>query len=160
MNQEKEKPYEHRNFAWLIKRLKKGIIVAIIFGSIFVASEVVINIHQNWTNIALQDAETMRDDGKIDYKELNDIRNQLNYVRYYVKYVCSIVSLIAQICLDIAFIFIIIGFLSITIDDSLDKKMRRTSLILASITLLFLMYFIFISVTDEFWLLYYPNYYY
>jgi len=157
LNQDNKEPYDHRYFSWLIKRLKKGIIVAIIFGSIFMISEAVIVIHLNWTNIAYQDAQKMADEDRITYSELDDIENQLEYVHYYVEYVCSIVSTLAHIGLNIAFIFIIIGFLSITIDKSIDKKMQRICLILAGFALFFLMFIIFMSVTGDIWL-YYPYY--
>lgn len=147
MNQENKNFHENRyldNKKKKIKRIKIGVLIAIIIGTVIVTCEACIEIHKNWTII--KDLENYLDyrDGKIDYDEYYERFIELMHDHYLFEFAFSIVSNSARVGLNIVFIAIIIGFLSITIDDSFSKKMRRISLILASITLLFIMYSIFI----------------
>ena len=147
MNQENKNFHENRylnNKKKKIKRIKIGVIIAIIIGTVIVTCEACIEIHNNWTTI--KDLENYLDyrDGKIDYDEYNDRSYELTHDHYLFEFAFLIVSNSARVGLNIVFIAITISFLSITIDDSFSKKMRRISLILASITLLFIMYSIFI----------------
>ena len=149
MNQENNNSHDNRYINYEKKKIKRimiGIVLAIIAGTIIVASDAVLEISANEYNMA--DLKNYLDyrDGIISYTEYNDRRYELLHDLYQTQYEISIVSNSARIGLNIIFIFIIIGFLSIAIDKSFNNKMRRISLILACITSLSITYFIFLSV--------------
>jgi len=149
MNQENNNFHDNRyidNEQKKIKRIMIGIVLAIIAGTIIVASDAVLEISAFEYNMANQKNYLDYRDGIIDYNEYNDRRYELLYDLSQTQYAISIVSNSARIGLNIIFIFIIIGFLSIAIDMSFNKKMRRISLVLACITSLSITYFIFLSV--------------
>jgi len=160
MNQEKKKKAkvmeenkENKNFynnrdlknkKKRINRIKIGVIVAIIIGTVIVACEAFIEINYNWNNVENQKNYNKYRDGEISYDEYYN-RTQDSLYDYSMNvYVVSIISSFARVGLNASFILIIIGFLSITIDNSFNKKMRRISLIIASIILLFMMSSIFV----------------
>lgn len=137
-----------------IRRIKIGVILAIVAGTFIVASEAVIESSTYHMNAADLKNYLLYRDGLIDYDEYNNRRYDLMYDLFQTTFVFSIVSNSARIGLNIVFIFIIIGFLSISIDRSFNKKMRRISLILASIILLFMMASIFIPTSENIYYLF------
>lgn len=137
-----------------LRRIKIGIILAIIAGTVIVASEGIIVSATDNMNVKDLNNYLLYRDGVIDYDEYNDRRYDLLYDFFQTTYAFSIVSNIARISINLVFIFIIIGLLSISIDRSFNKKMRRISLILASIILLFVLASIFIPTNTNIYYVY------
>ncbi|MFW9866011.1 MAG: hypothetical protein ACFFEN_07920 [Candidatus Thorarchaeota archaeon] len=137
-----------------LRRIKIGIILAIIAGTVIVASEGIIVSATDNMNVKDLNNYLLYRDGVIDYDEYNDRRYDLLNDLFQTTYAFSIVSNIARISINIVFIFIIIGLLSISIDRSFNKKMRRISLILASIILLFVLASIFIPTNTNVYYVY------
>ena len=130
-----------------IKRLKIGMILAIITGSLFIACQLLVGVNQSWYNVERQKAYLDYREGLITYEEYDDIREQLELDLYINQWIISISSTIANVGLYFVFIFIIIILLSIVLDESFNRKMRRLALGLAGIFLLFILYPIFAAST-------------
>lgn len=139
-----------------IKRLKIGMIIAIISGTTFIALQGLIEVNYNWYFAARQRVYIDYNQELISYDEYRDRRDQLELEFYVNLWSISIFSTVAKVGMNIVFIFIIIFLLSIVLDESFNRKMRRLSLGLAGILLLFILYPIIIS-TFQFPL--YPLYY-
>ncbi|MFX1481330.1 MAG: hypothetical protein ACFFCI_24885 [Promethearchaeota archaeon] len=137
-----------------LRRIKIGIILAIIAGTVIVASEGIIVSATDNMNVKDLNNYLLYRDGVIDYDEYNDRRYDLLFDLFQTTYAFSIVSNIARISINLVFIFIILGLLSISIDRSFNKKMRRISLILASIILLFMLASIFIPTNTNIYYVY------
>ena len=123
-----------------IKRLKIGIILAIIAVALFITCESFFVINQNWYNAERQLVSNNYDDGLISSEEYNDIRRQQDLNLYLNIWLISIFSTIAKLGVYTVFIFIIINLFSIVLDESFNRKMRRIALGLVGIILLFLLY--------------------
>jgi hypothetical protein len=148
INKENEILNENRyqnNKTSKIKRLRIGIILAIITGAIFISCQGFIGISYNWYNAANQRAYMDYDQGLITYEQYNDIHDQNELDLYTNLWTISIFSTLAKVVLNIVFIFIIIALLSIVLDESFNRKTRRLSLGLAGVLLLFILYPIIIA---------------
>ncbi|MFX1587989.1 MAG: hypothetical protein ACFFC1_07530 [Promethearchaeota archaeon] len=130
-----------------IKRLKIGMILAIIAGALFIACQLLVGVNQSWYNVERQKAYLDYREGLITYEEFDDIREQLELDLYTNQWIISISSTIANVGLYFVFIFIIVILLSIVLDESFNRKMRRLALGLAGIFLLFILYPIFAAST-------------
>ncbi|MFX0082979.1 MAG: hypothetical protein ACFE94_14615 [Candidatus Hodarchaeota archaeon] len=128
-----------------VKRLKTGMIVAIIVGTLFIASQSLMLVNQNWYYAAKQRIYIDYNNGEIDYDTYYNKREQLELNFYDNLLTVSILSTIASVSTSITFIFIIICLLSIVLDESFNRKMRRLALGLAVITLFFVLYPMFLS---------------
>ncbi|MFX0027497.1 MAG: hypothetical protein ACFE8M_13935 [Candidatus Hermodarchaeota archaeon] len=126
-----------------IKRLKIGMILAIITGALFITCQLLIGVNQSWYNAERYKAYLDYQEGLITYEEYDDIREQLELDLYVNQWIISISSTIANVGLYFVFIFIIVILLSIVLDESFNRKMRRLALGLAGIFLLFILYPIF-----------------
>ena len=129
-----------------IKRLKIGMILAIIAGALFITFQLLIGVNQSWYNAERQRAFMDYDQGLISYEEYFEIREQLELDFYVNLWFISIFSTIANVGVYFVFIFIIVILLSIVLDESFNRKMRRLALGLAGIILLFILYPIFANV--------------
>lgn len=148
MNQQYKKLDEkryHKRPEKKIKRLKIGIIIAICIGIVFLASGAFREITNNLFACQRQQIYMDYRNGLIDYDEYYDKRNELDLRIFENELFVSIASNTAKICLSISFFFIIACILSISFDDSFDRKFRRLSLIITFVVLLFMMYLIFFA---------------
>lgn len=146
MNQKNDTINENRylnNYEKKIKRIKIGVILVIFIVSVIIVSNAVREIHYNWVEAAIRKYYIRYRDGVISYDTYNSILRNLEYDQYYFRWMCSIVSNSAEVIMNIGFLIIILGFLSITIDKSFNEKMRRISLILATIIFFSMIYLIF-----------------
>ena len=158
MNQKNTTLNENRylsNHERKFKRIKNGVIFIIIFAIVIIASNAVMEIQYNWTEVVIQENYIKYRNGEIIYDTYRSILENLEYDRIYFRWIISIVSNSAEVCMNIGFLILIIGFLYITIDKSFNKKMRRMSLILAGSILIFMMYLNF-----EYLHILYVTYYY
>lgn len=123
-----------------IKRLKVGMIIAIIAGTLFITSQSLTIINNNWYTATLQKLMIDYQNGDINYDEYDDMREQLQLNMYTNLWSISILSTVARISVYVVFIFIIICLLSIVLDQSFSKKMRRLAFGLSGIFILFTLY--------------------
>jgi hypothetical protein len=127
-----------------IKRLKIGMTIAIIVGTLFITSQSLITINYNWYYATYQKLMIDYQNGEMDYEEYDDLRDQLQLNMYTNLWSISILSTAARIGVYVLFIFIILCLLSIVLDHSFSKKMRRLALGLSVIFLLIVLYPIFL----------------
>lgn len=123
-----------------IKRLKIGMILALIIGALFILCVSLNVINQNWYNVERQKLVNDYNQGLISSDDYNDIRRQQDLDLYLNVWIISIFGSIAKAGVYCVFIFIIISLLSIVLDASFNRKMRRMALGLAGIIVLFLLY--------------------
>jgi hypothetical protein len=143
MNNEKSAINEDRfqiNKIVRIKRLKIGMIIAIIMGTLFITSQCLITINYNWYSATHQRLMIDYQNGEFDYEEYDDRRDQLQLNMFTNLWSISILSSVARIGVYIVFTFIIICLLSIVLDQAFSRKMRRLALVLSGIFVLFILY--------------------
>ncbi|MFW9827111.1 MAG: hypothetical protein ACFFEY_05755 [Candidatus Thorarchaeota archaeon] len=143
MNNENEIINEDRfqiNKIVKIKRLKIGMIIAIIAGTLFITSQSLIVINYHWYSATYQKLMIDYQNGEIDYDEYDDLRDQLQLNMYINLWSISILSTATRIGVYIVFIFIIIFMLSIVLDQAFSRKMRRLALGLSGVFILFILY--------------------
>jgi hypothetical protein len=128
-----------------IQRLKYGMIIAIIAGTLFIVSQSLTAVNYQEYYADYKKAEIDYDNGDITYEEYNDRRNQYELELYKDLWVISILSTGAKVGVYIAFVFIIVFLISIVLDGSFNKKMRRLALGISGIFLLALCYPIFFA---------------
>ena len=126
-----------------IKRIKNGVIFVIIFASVIVASNAAIEIQYYGAEVALRRARIRYDNDEIDYETYDSIRDTLDFDQLYYRRIFSVVRNFAKVVINIGFLSIILGFLSMAVDKTFNKKMRRINLILSAILFLGMTYLIF-----------------
>ncbi len=120
-------------------------IIAIIAGTLFIVSQSLIAVNYQEYYADYKKAEIDYDNGIIDYDEYDDRRNQLELELYKDLWVISILSTGAKVGVYVAFVFIIVFLISIVLDESFNRKMRRLALGVSGIFLLALCYPIFFA---------------
>ena len=140
---------EVKSFGEKIQRIKKGVIITFIFAGIIVASNAAIDIQYYGAEVAIERAYRRYQDGEIDYDTYYSIRDDLEFDQLYFRSIFSVVTGFAEVVINIGFLTIILGFLSITVDKSLPRKMRRISLILSTVLFLGVLYIIFTIILEE-----------
>ena len=160
MNQKNTITNENRylsNHEKILKRIKNGVILTIIFVIAIIVSYAVLEINKNWMDVVRQDYYIKYRDDEINNDTYNSIIRNLDYDQLYFRWIISIVSNLAEVGLNIGFFIIILSFFYIAIDKSYNKKLRRISLILAGSSLVFLMFlnfqYLIPGVVD---IIYYP----
>ena len=163
MNQKNSILNENRyldNYEKKIKRIKIGVILVIIIVSYIIATNALSEIHYNWVELALQKNYILYQEGAISSDTYYSLKRNLEFEQDFFSWISLIVTSSAEVVMNIGFLIIILGFLSITIDRSFNKKMRRISLILASIIFIFMIFLIFEFVLPNTELIiYYPPFY-
>ena len=143
MNQKNTVPNENRylnKYEKNLKRIKNGVILVIIFAIVIMASYAVMEIQYNWVDLVKQENYIKYRNEEITSDTYNSILRNLDYERYYLRWIISIVSNLAEVGMNIGFLITILGFFYFAINKSFNKKMRRISLILAGIMLVFITY--------------------
>lgn len=140
-----------------IKHLKIGITIAIVIGIIFIAIEAFGESSIALINYQMQQNQVDYNNNLITYTEYDLRRDDLELKLVEVVLMASMAGNTAKISLNIAFAFIIVSLLSISFDEFFDKKMRRLSLIISIILLIFVMYLIFLPNQIPYYS--YPIYY-
>jgi hypothetical protein len=123
-----------------VKRLKIGMILVLVAGALFIICESFFVINQNWYNFQKQLVGDDYTRGLINFDHYSEILGQLDHNLYLNIFVISIFSTITKLSVYCASIFLIISLLSIVLDESFHRKMRRISLGLAVLIVLFLLY--------------------
>ncbi len=150
------------NYQKKIRRIKTGVIIVIIIVSIIIAAEAISDIHFSGIDLVIQEYYKRYQEGAINSDTYYSIKRNLEFEQDFFRWINLIVTNAAKVAMNIGFLFIILGFLSITIDRSFNKKMRRISLILTGIIFIFMMYLIFEFVLPnaDIIIYYYPGFIY
>ena len=147
MNQKTNDMDDNRYFSdyrKAFKRIKKGVIIAFIFASVIITAEVISKIHYDWIEIIIQKHNIRYEEGIISYDTYSSLRRNLRFEQDFLSWISLIVTDSAKVAINIGFLLIILGLLSIPINRSLTKKMRRLGLILAgAVFISFMVYLTF-----------------
>lgn len=138
---------DYHSRAKKIKRLRNGMILAIIFGSLFVTSQLLNTANQNWYLLESQRLSIEYGNGDLTYEEYDNLRDNTTLTMYTNQWSISIFQVVARAGVFITFIFVIIGLISIVLDESFSKKMRRLALGLAGVMVLLILFPLFPALT-------------
>jgi len=122
-----------------------GLIAAILFGLIMMISR---SIAQNaWTWQELQDQINEKNywEGEYGYNDYVKRREEIEETTYWMQWQDVIFMNIARVGVNLSLIFILVGFLSFAVNDQIDEKTRRISLIIAGLILFVLMFTTFFA---------------
>lgn len=122
-----------------------GLVAAVLLGLIMMISR---SIDQNAA--AWQDLEDQRNrvsywNGEYGFNDYIKRQEEIEETRFWMEWQDVIFMNIARVGVNIALIFIVIGFLSFAVNDKLDEKTRRISLVIAGLVLFVLMFTTFFA---------------
>ena len=129
MNQKNTITNENRylsNHEKIIKRIKNGVILTIIFVIAIIVSYAVLEINQNWMDVVRQDYYIKYRNDEINNDTYNSIIRNLDYDQLYFRWIISIVSNLAEVGLNIGFFIIILGGRIIAPIRQIHSKGRNT----------------------------------
>jgi len=127
------------------KYIVKGLVVAILFGLMMMISRSIAQNASTWENIADQENETNYWNGEYGYNDYLQRQQEIETTRYWMEFQDVIFINIARIGVNISLLFILVGFLSYALNDKLDERTRRISLIISGLILFVLMFTTFFS---------------
>ncbi|MFX1478828.1 MAG: hypothetical protein ACFFCI_11920 [Promethearchaeota archaeon] len=127
------------------KYIVRGLIVAILFGLMMMISRSIAQNASSWENLANQENEMNYWNGLYGYNDYLQRQEEIDQTRYWMEWQDVIFINIARIGVNISLIFILVGFLSFALNDKLDERTRRISLIISGLILFVLMFTTFFS---------------
>jgi hypothetical protein len=127
------------------KYIVKGLVVAILFGLMMMISRSIAQNASTWKSIADQENETNYWNGEYGYNDYLQRQQEIETTRYWMEWQDVIFINIARIGVNISLLFILVGFLSYALNDKLDERTRRISLIISGLILFVLMFTTFFS---------------
>ncbi len=122
------------------KFIIKGMIIAIIFGSIALTSKSVALNATDWYNWQVQENENNYMNGVYGYDEYLKQLNYLISAQNFMAFQEAIFTNIARIGVDIGLILVLVGFIAYASNKDLNDKMRLLSLILAGTVIAVIMF--------------------
>jgi hypothetical protein len=122
-----------------------GLIIAIAFGIMMMVSRSIADNASQWATLANQENDLAYASGAYGYNDYIEKSEQILRVQYWMAYQDVIFMNIARVGVNIGLLFVIIGFLSFAVNDNIEEKVRRTSLIIAGLILFVLMFTTFFS---------------
>ena len=122
-----------------------GLVAAVLFGLIMMISRSIAQNASTWENLENQRNEINYWNGKYGFNDYIKRQEEIDEIRYWMEWQDVIFMNIARIGVNISLIFILIGFLSFAVNDKIDEKTRRISLIIAGLVLFVLMFTTFFS---------------
>ena len=138
---------DYRSRAKKINHLKIGMVLAIILGTLFATSQLLISINQNWYQVENQKISNDYYNGDITSQEASNLTRQAQLTMYTNQYYLSIFQAVARAGVYLMFIFVIIALVAIVRDESFSKKMRRLALGLAGVMVLLILFPLFPAIT-------------
>jgi Na+/proline symporter len=144
-----------------IRQIKTGVIIVIMFVIVVVAAETINEIYHNWIDLVIQKYYLSYQEGAISSDSYYSLKESLEFKQDFFQWISLIIAGLGKILLNIGFLLIIVGFLSITTDRSFNKRLRRISLILAVVLLIFVLYLVFEILFKEVQVItyYYPPFF-
>ncbi|MHA1195021.1 MAG: hypothetical protein ACTSRH_01575 [Promethearchaeota archaeon] len=128
-----------------LKFLIYGLLVAIIFGTILMISKSIADNATTWQNLQNQQNEMNYKQGLYGYNDYIKQLEKTQLITYWMQYQEVIVGNIARIGVNVGLIFMMIAFVCFALNDKLDERTRRISLILAGVILFVVMITTFFS---------------
>jgi hypothetical protein len=122
-----------------------GLVVAIGFGLMMGISRSIAQNASTWESLENQRNEINYWNGEYGYNDYIKRQEEIDEIRYWMEWQDVIFMNIARIGVNIAMMFILIGFLSFAVNDKLDERTRRISLIISGLVLFVLMFTTFFS---------------
>ena len=127
------------------KYLVIGVIIAVIFGTIMGTSRSIALNADSWKVYQDLENDENYDKGLYGYQDFLINQRDIALTHAWMEQQQIIFVTLAQIGVNIGLICIFIGFIGFAVNDSLDERTRRVSLLLASVVLFVLMFTIFFS---------------
>ncbi len=122
-----------------------GLVAAVLFGLIMMISRSIAQNAGTWENLENQRNEINYWNGDYGYNDYIRRQEEIDEIRYWMEWQDVVFMNIARVGVNISLIFILIGFLSFAVNDKIDEKTRRISLIIAGLVLFVLMFTTFFS---------------
>lgn len=122
-----------------------GLLVAILFGLMMMISRSIAQNAGTWQNLANQENSMNYWDGVYGYNDYIKRQQEIYKTTYWMQWQDVIFMNIARVGVNVALFFILIGFLSFAVNEKLDEKTRRISLILAGLILFVIMFTTFFA---------------
>ncbi len=122
-----------------------GLVAAVLFGLIMMISRSVAQNAATWENLENQRNEINYWNGEYGFNDFIKRQEEIDETRYWMEWQDVIFMNIARVGVNISLIFIVIGFLSFAVNDKLDERTRRISLIIAGLILFVIMFTTFFS---------------
>ncbi|MBD3353539.1 MAG: hypothetical protein GF364_18795 [Candidatus Lokiarchaeota archaeon] len=122
------------------KFLIKGIIIAIIFGTISIVSDSIANNATDWENMQDERNEIAYWTGEYGYQQYMERNREIDVIGDWLRFQEAIFANIARIGTNVGLIFVLIAFVGYTADKDMNKHMRLVSLILAGIVVTVIMF--------------------
>ena len=127
------------------KYIVYGLIVAILFGLMMMISRSIAQNASAWENLENQENEMNYWNGVYGYNDYIQRQEEIDKIRYWMEWQDVIFMNVARVGVNISLIFILVGFLSYALNDKLDERTRRISLIISGLILFVLMFTTFFS---------------
>ena len=122
------------------KYLVIGIVIAVAFGTIIGISKSLANNADEWKVYKDLDNDENYDQGVYGYQDFLIKQREIALTHAWLEQQQIIFVSIAQIGVNIGLICVFIGFIGFAVNDSLDERTRRVSLLLAAVVLFVLMF--------------------
>lgn len=122
-----------------------GLLVAILFGLMMMISRSIAQNAQSWEYIANQENDMNYWNGVYGYNDYIQRQEEIDRIRYWMEWQDVIFVNIARVGVNVALFFILIGFLSFAVNDKIDDRTRRISLIIAGLILFVIMFTTFFA---------------
>ena len=127
------------------KYIVYGLVAAVLFGLIMMISRSIAQNASTWESLENQRNEINYWNGDYGFNDYIKRQEEIDEIRYWMEWQDVIFMNIARIGVNISLIFILIGFLSFGVNEKLDERTRRISLIIAGLVLFVLMFTTFFS---------------
>jgi len=122
-----------------------GLVAAVLFGLIMMISRSVAQNAGTWENLEYQRNRINYWDGDYGYNDFIKRQEEILEISYWMEWQDVIFMNVARVGVNVSLIFILIGFLSFAVNDKIDEKTRRISLIIAGLVLFIVMFTTFFS---------------
>ncbi|MFW9895621.1 MAG: hypothetical protein ACFFD7_07445 [Candidatus Thorarchaeota archaeon] len=136
-------PYMDKNKA--TKYIVYGLVVAVLFGLMMMISRSIAQNAGTWENLENQRNYINYWNGEYGYNDYIKRQEEIDEIRYWMEWQDVIFMNIARVGVNVSLIFILIGFLSFALNDKLDERTRRISLVISALILFVLMFTTFFS---------------
>lgn len=127
-----------------------GLLAAILFGLVMMISRSIAQNAGTWYNLAFQENQMNYWNGVYGFNDYIQRLEEIEKTMYWMQWQDVIFMNIARVGVNVSLFFILIGFLSFAVNDKIDEKTRRISLVIAGLILFVIMFTTFfatISIT-------------
>jgi hypothetical protein len=122
-----------------------GLLTAILFGLVMTISRSIAQNASTWGNLAYQENEMNYWNGVYGFNDYIERIEEIEKTIYWMQWQDVIFMNIASVGVNVSLFFILIGFLSFAVNDKIDEKTRRISLIISGLILFVIMFTTFFA---------------